>query len=154
MTFRITGLAPDAFRPLFTMSDDQLAARLARRVIADAKPGFPCRVSLTYAEPGESLVLVHHEHQPAATPFRASHAIYVRAARERFDRPDTVPETLRTSLVSLRGFDAEHMLVDADVVPGAELEAAIARAFADAKVAYLHAHYARPGCYAARIDRV
>jgi DNA segregation ATPase FtsK/SpoIIIE-like protein len=36
---------------------------------------------------------------------------------------------------------------------GKDIEAAIARLFADARAAYLHVHFASPGCYAARIDR-
>jgi hypothetical protein len=39
------------------------------------------------------------------------------------------------------------------VVDGRDLETAIARAFAQEDVAYLHVHYAGRGCYAARIDR-
>jgi type I restriction enzyme, R subunit len=42
---------------------------------------------------------------------------------------------------------------DADVVDGKEAEAAIERFFANPQVAYIQAHYARPGCYAARIER-
>jgi Protein of unknown function (DUF1203) len=156
--FRIQGLAPDEFRPLFDLSDQALAARNARRVIADARPGFPCRVSLAYAEVGETVLLVNHEHQAAATPFRSSYAIYVRAAAHaKVDRivraPDDVPEPLRISLLSLRGFSHDHMLAACDVVAGADLEAAVARLFADDAVAYVHAHYAKAGCYAARQDR-
>ncbi len=153
--FRITGLEPEPFRSLFALSADELVARDARLVTADTRPGYPCRVSLAYAEVGERLALLHYEHQPAATPFRASHAIYVReAARERFDRVGVVPEPLRVSLLSLRGFTAQHMLAHADVVEGGEVEGAIAGCFGREEVAYVHAHYARPGCYAARIDRV
>jgi hypothetical protein len=45
------------------------------------------------------------------------------------------------------------MLRDADVVEGAAAAPVIARMLANPGVAYLHAHYAKPGCYAARIDR-
>ena len=45
------------------------------------------------------------------------------------------------------------MMTDADLFEGADLAAGIERLFADPAVAYLHAHYARRGCYAARIDR-
>ena len=154
MTFRIAALPRDTFAPLFTLPDDALAARQARRVVAQAGGGYPCRVSLRDAEPGETLLLVHHEHQSADTPFRASHAIYVReSATEAHPVPGDVPDLFRSRLLSLRGFDAEGMMQDADVVDGRALEPAIAAMFAEPMVAYIHLHYAKPGCYAARVDR-
>ena len=44
-------------------------------------------------------------------------------------------------------------MLDADLVDGAVIEPVIERVFANPGVAYLHAHYAKRGCYAARIDR-
>ena len=154
MSFRITGLSPEPFQHLFALSDAELAARGAVRRIADCKPGFPCRISLTDPEPGQEVILTHFEHHPVASPFRASHAIYVRAGQERYDRMDTVPEQLRQRLLSLRAFDDEALLVDADVVDGPALETAIERLFANARTAYLHIHFAKAGCYAARVDRI
>jgi len=58
---------------------------------------------------------------------------------------------LRTRLLSLRAFDAHGMLVDADVVDGRALEPALDRLLADA--AYVHVHFAKPGCYAALVRR-
>ena len=111
-------------------------------------------VELRDVEPGESVLLVNFEHQPVDSPYRSSHAIYVReGANEPFDKVDHVPESMRTRLLSLRAFDARGMMLDADVVEGREIEAVIARLFADPCVDYIHAHNARRGCYAARIDR-
>jgi hypothetical protein len=45
------------------------------------------------------------------------------------------------------------MMVEREPVDGRELEAAIDRLFADPRAAYLHVHFAAPGCYAARVDR-
>jgi len=78
MSFRVSGLRAEPFTSLFGLDDEALARAGARRYIADAKPGFPCRVTLEDAEPGERVLLVHYVHQPADTPFHASHAIYVR----------------------------------------------------------------------------
>ena len=153
MSFRITGLSPEPFQPLFALSDADLAARGAVRRIADRRPGFPCRISLTDAEPGQEVILTHFEHHAVASPFRASHAIYVRRGEQRYDAVDQVAEQLRLRLLSVRAFDRAGMLVDADVVDGHELEAVIARLLGDPQADYLHVHYARPGCYAARIDR-
>jgi hypothetical protein len=155
MPFRITGLSPDPFRPLFGLSDPELAAKGVRRYVADSKPGFPDRVEMRDAEPGESVLLLNYTHQPADTPYRASYAIFViEGAKERYDRIDAVPTVMRSRTLSLRGFDKDNFLVAADLADGASLESAIERFFADSKVAYIHAHYAKPGCYAARIDRL
>lgn len=153
MHFRITGLAAEPFGELFSLSDEALAERRAMRVVADQPHGYPCRISLTDAEPGQSLILLHYEHQPADSPFRASHAIYIREGERQYDRVDEVPDQLRRRLLSVRSFDGRGMLRDADVVQGTALEPLIERLFADAQAAYLHIHMARPGCYAARVDR-
>jgi hypothetical protein len=39
------------------------------------------------------------------------------------------------------------------VVDGRQVEGSIERLLADPHAAYLHAHFAGPGCYAARIER-
>jgi len=153
MTFRILGLPAEPFTELFSLSDAQLAIRGAVRRIADARPGFPCRVSLTDAAPGEPVVLVHYEHHAVASPYRASHAIYVRAGETTFDAIDQIPEMLRTRLLSVRAFDGAGMMTGAEVVEGTALEAAIAALLGDPRASYLHLHFAKPGCYAARVER-
>jgi hypothetical protein len=154
MPFRIVALPAEPFAPLFALDDEALRARLARRVVADCTPGFPCRVSLIDAALGETLILVNHLHHDAATPFRASHGVYVREGAEpcRADVGE-VPVLLRSRTLSLRGFDAEGMLVAADLAEGCDLENAIATMFADAAVSAIHLHFAKPGCYAARVER-
>jgi hypothetical protein len=154
MDLRILGLDPAPFAPLFSLGRAELAARRALRIVADAMPGYPCRVSLEDAGPGEELMLVHYEHQSAHSPYRASHAIYVRrAARMRYDRVGEVPEQLRSRLLSLRAFDVHGMLVGAEIAEGTDLEPTARALLASPTTEYVHAHYARPGCYAARIER-
>ncbi|MDB5676333.1 MAG: hypothetical protein JWM65_3315 [Sphingomonas bacterium] len=152
--FVIRGLDPAPFAPLFALDDEALAALEARRVVATSKPGFPCRVSLEDAEPGETLILANFEHLPVASPFRSRHAVYVRAAAgDPAEYRDTLPAQFRTRMLSLRAFDEAGMMVDADLADGREAETMIERMLADPAVAYLHAHFAKPGCFAARIDR-
>jgi hypothetical protein len=153
MAFRITGLPADLFTNLFALPDRELAARHAVRRIADAKPGYPCRVSLTDAEPGQEVILVHFEHHAVASPFRASHAIYVRDGEKMYDAIDEVPEQLRLRLLSVRAFDEAGMMLGAEVIDGPQLERTVEQLFEDARAAYLHIHFARPGCYAARVVR-
>lgn len=154
MPFIVSALPAAPFQPLFGLSDAALATRGAMRRIVDAKPGFPCRVSLQDAEPGETVLLLNYEHQPADTPFRASHAIYVREGQAAAElSEDEIPTLFRHRMMSLRAFSDEGMMLAAEVAPGAELEVAVERLLATPQVAYLHAHYAAMGCYAARIDR-
>lgn len=154
MDFRITGLSPEPFQPLFGLSDAQLARRGALRRIVDRKPGYPDRVELRDPDLGESVLLVNYTHLAVSTPYRSSYAIYVlEGARSRYDRLNEVPEPFRSRVLSLRAFDAQDMLCDADIVQGAALESLIERLLSSPKTAYIHAHYAKFGCFAARIDR-
>ena len=154
MSFRITGLAPETFVPLFTMDDAALAEAGACRRFADAPRGYPCRVSLEDAAPGEELVLVNYEHQPAPTPYRSRHAIYVRRdAGSRFDRIDELPPVFRGRTLSLRAFDSTHMIVAASLASGDDAASAIESLLAFREANYIHVHFAAFGCFAARVDR-
>jgi hypothetical protein len=149
--FRIKGLPVEPFAPLFALSDEELAARGAVRRIADE--AYPCRISLTDARPGDELILTNYEHHAVASPYRMRFAIYVRKGEETFDAVDTVPGQLRTRMLAVRSFDADAMMVERELIDGKALEGAIERLFADPRAAYLHAHFAAPGCYAALIER-
>lgn len=154
MSYRILGLDPQPFLPLFGLSDAEQRARGALRQRVTEPHAAPDRIELRDAEPGETVLLLNHCYLDADNPYRGTHAIYVReGATQRFEAVDELPYALRRRLISLRAFDANHMMVDADVAEGALLEPLIERFFADPSVAYLHAHHARRGCYAARIER-
>lgn len=154
MPFVVTGLSPEPFAPLFDLDEAALSARGARRVVADSKPGFPCRVTLEDAEPGETLLLLNHEHQAVNSPYRARHAIYVRQVATTPARVENaMPPALKARLLAIRAYDAAGMMIDAEIVEGAEAPPLIERFLADPRTAYLHAHNARRGCFAARIDR-
>jgi hypothetical protein len=152
--FVIHGLDPAPFTGLYGLSDAALAERGVVRMAVDGKPGFPCRVTLEDAEVGESMLLLNHEHLPVESPYRQRHAIFVRdGATEAARFENEVPEQLAIRTLSLRAYDAEGMMTDAGLVEGSDLVSLIDRFFADPSVAYLHAHNARRGCFAARIDR-
>lgn len=154
MSFQIHALAYEPFEPLFSMTDAELAKVGAARMIADTKPGYPCRVSLVDAEVGEPLILLNFEHQSGDSPYRASHAIFVREhAKQAFPDVGTVPEVLRTRLISIRAFDARHYMVGSDVLEGSRLTGAIPAMLRDPTVANLHLHNAKPGCFAANVMR-
>ena len=153
MSYRITGLSAQPFAHLFGLSDAELARHGALRLTTGEGDRHPDRIELRLARPGEAVLLVNHEHQNADTPYRARHAIFVREhAETAFDGVGELPLMLR-SLMSLRAFDAGGMMVDADIAEGAAVEDLIERLLARNDVAYVHAHYARRGCYAALIRR-
>lgn len=155
MSYRITGLSAAPFKHLYGLTDAELRAAGVQRVVADAAPGFPDRIEMRDAEVGEKLLLLNHVCQSANTPYRASHAIFIReGAFETYDRVGEVPDVMRRRLLSLRAYDASGQMLDADVVEGHACEALIQRLFADPQVAYIHAHNAKRGCYAGRIDRL
>jgi len=154
MSFQIHALPPVQFETLFTLSDRELTKVRATRMIVDAKPGYPCRVSLADAEIGETIILVNFKHQTAESPYQATHAIFVREnAEQAFPDIGTVPEALETRLISIRAFDDKHYLVAADVVEGSRLSESIPAMLQDSGIAYLHLHNAKPGCFAARVTR-
>lgn len=155
MSFRISGLPAQTFSHLFVLSDKELAQRGAvRRIADDRDPGYPCRISLTDSQPGDELLLVNHKHHAVDSPYRMRFAIYIRRGEEQFDAVDTVPEQLRRRTLAVRSFDRSGMMNGYEIVEGHEVEDAIERLFADPRADYLHVHFAAPGCYAARVDRV
>jgi hypothetical protein len=154
MNFRIQGLDPHPFIPLYGRSDAALAELGVLRVQVDDPHGAPDRIELRDAEPGETVLLLNHEYLDVASPYRGRHAIYVReGATHAFDAVNTVPDCLRRRLLSLRAFDASGMMVDADVIEGSNIESLIERLLAHEEVRFIQAHHARRGCYAARIER-
>ena len=154
MAFRITGLAPEPFQSLFGLPDQDLASFGMKRYIVDSNPGFPDRIEMKDAELGQSVLLLNHVCQPAKTPYRASHAIFIREwATQAYDAVDQVPESMRIRLLSLRAFNDDGMMLDADVADGIAIEPVVTRMFANPEVSYIHVHNAKQGCYSGRIDR-
>lgn len=155
MDFQIKSLPAETYEDLFDLSNEDLAALRAKRMIVDANPGTPCRVSMTDAKVGETVILLNHSHLSVNSPFASTHAIFVRqGAAEAHFAINEVPDVLQTRLISLRCFDQNHMMIEADVVPGGKLVAPLALAFDNPNVAYVHLHYAKPGCFAASAKRV
>ena len=155
MSFQILGLPAQPFAPLFDLDAEGLAAIGARRMIAEAPNSAPCRVSLRDAEPGEELILFNHAHLPKLeTPYRASGPIFVRVGAEPAPpRRGEIPKVLDWRLLSARAYDAEGMMLDADVFEGADLAGRLTAWFANAAVDEVHIHSARRGCYLARAVR-
>ena len=151
MSFRIIGLPAENFDHLFALSDAELTAQGAVRRKAEGPA--PCRVSLTDAPIGDEVILTNYEHHAVDSPYRMRFAIYVRQGEETYDKVDEVPDQLRKRTLAARAFDADGMMVGFELVDGVKLEGAIDRLFGQPRTAYLHVHFAAPGCYAARVER-
>jgi hypothetical protein len=104
---------------------------------------------------GETALLVNYTHLDVPdSPYRSSHAIYVReGATAAYDAVDEIPEVLRRRLLSVRAFDGDAMIVDADVIEGDRLRDWIKASFDNAAVDFIDVHNAKPGCFAARVRR-
>ena len=152
MSFRIRGLSPAQFAPLLALGDAALAERSMRRVTIDAPHSAPCRVTLEDAAPGEQVLLLPFAHHMAHSPYRASGPIFVRGGGEPFDRIDELPPVFIGRLLSVRAYDAEGLMTDADVVDS-DPRSLFDKFFADPAVDYLHVHYARRGCYSCLVER-
>jgi hypothetical protein len=153
MTYVVKGIDPAPYRHLFGLSDEQLAKQgVVRMTVTD--PTFPCRVSLTDREIGESVLLLNHVSHDVANPYRASHAIFVtETEQEPGEYVDRVPPVFEPRVMSLRGFDANGMMEDAILTQPGEADAGIRKLFENPAIETIHAHNAGRGCFAAKIER-
>lgn len=154
MSFVIRGLDPAQFEGVIGAREAELAARGAVRRIAESKPGYPCRVTLEDADPGDSLILLNYESHRVATPYRSAYAIFVNEkAREAAVYRDEIPPVMRARPIALRHFSKEGMLIGASLALKGDSREAILAAFAKEEVEYIHAHNAAHGCFAAEVRR-
>ena len=146
--FRIVGLQRAKFEPLFTSNEKELAAKGARRMTVDTKPGFPCRIGLADAEIGETVILLPFVHHDVDSPYRASGPIFVRENANDVDLAvGEIPEVVSSRTMSVRAYDKNATMLDGSVAAGAKIKAHIEKLFANPKIAYLHLHNAGAGCY-------
>lgn len=152
MTYRISGLDPAPFLPLFTLDDAELARRSIVRMTVTDRPGFPCRVSLDDADVGKSVLLLNHA-TVISGPYAATHAIFVSEGAQRGVFTDAIPPALDRRVLSLRAFDRISMMVDAVLTEPGAADAAIRRLFDNPAIDTIHAHNATRGCFAAAVER-
>jgi hypothetical protein len=150
----VTGLSPEPFEKYFGMPEAELAEHNIKRYVVDQPSAYPNWIEMRHCALGQTVLLLNHFYRTADTPYRASHAIYVReGASNTYDATDQIPEVMLVRLLSVRGFSKNGMILDADVVEGQNLEPVIDRLFENQQIDYLHVHNAKRGCYSGRIDR-
>lgn len=154
MSFIIRGLDPKRFEHLVGAPDEVLKRHGVLRRTADAKPGFPCRIGLDDAAPGDTVLLLNYESHSAPTPYRSAYAIFINEkTRQAAVCENEIPPVMRSRPIALRHFSRDGHLVGASLALKGDSKEAIMAAFADDKVAYIHAHNAAHGCFAAEVRR-
>lgn len=153
MSYVVRGLDPAPYQPLFGLSDEDLEARGIVRMTVSRKPSFPCRITLEDRNVGETVLLLNHLSHDVANPYRASHAIFVGKADQAAEYVDRIPPAFETRMLSLRGFDADGMMVDALVTQPGEADAGIRKLLETPAIRIIHAHNAARGCFSAKIER-
>jgi hypothetical protein len=108
----------------------------------------PCRRCLRRAEPGEPLLLLGYDPFTVRSPYAGQGPVFV---HEHCGAPGTGYAQVRGSVLSVRAYDEHAMLLDAEVMPGEALGDRAAELL-DGEAAFLHVHFAGPGCFAFRVD--
>ena len=68
--------------------------------------------------------------------------------------PGAMTEQAAGRTLSIRAYDADAMMTDAAVLPGEQLAERAGALLDEDDVDFLHVHFAGPGCFAFRVDRV
>lgn len=153
-SFQVVALPDEQREKILSMSDEQLRAIGGRRITVDAKPGFPCRASLEDAEIGEQVVALSYEYHDVDSPYQSSGPIFVRESAETAQLAiNEIPEMLLARDQSLRAYDNQAMMIDADTATQENLAEKIRALFQNNAVSYLHVHNSKPGCFNCKIVR-
>lgn len=154
MGYKISGLQAGQFTHLFGQSESYLKRQGAVRNTVDSYPGYPDRISLRDIPAGENALLINHIYQPADTPYFGSHAIYIwEGCTEQGVYINELPEVMTSRILSLRAYDENHFLRQADLCEGKSAENLIGRFFNDPAISYIQIHNAKQGCYACLAER-
>lgn len=157
MSYQIQPLPAQHFAPLFKLTQAELQQQGIVRWVVDKATGFPCRLSLSDAQPGDIVLLLNYQHLPKPGPYQSSYAIYIsqRGLMAPFwPEQGTVPAMIARKMLSLRAFDAQQMLLDARVCPGTAADTQIRELFAQTDCDTVHIHAAAWGCYLAMARRL
>lgn len=155
MNFICKGLDHKQFEHLYGLTDTELKKNGVVGYISESKSGFPCRVTLKEVPPGERLLLLNYTHLDVDSPYRASHAIFVKdGGKTENCTINELPETVTNRPVSIRGYDNQHMMIDANAVGGFESKLCIQNMLKNKNVAYIQIHTAKQGCFLTNVERI
>lgn len=152
--FKIKPINHNEFSGFFELTNLELEKIGGIKMTADKFPGFPCRISLEDAEIGEEVILIPYNHHKTNSPYQASGPIFIRnrAITPTFEI-NQIPHMLKHRLLSLRGYDNNGIMKEATVIEGNIIKEQIIKTFENEKIAYIHIHNAKPGCYNCLVER-
>ncbi|WP_102797932.1 DUF1203 domain-containing protein [Bowmanella denitrificans] len=155
MTFQFTALDHQQFNHLYGLSDEALARQGVITEIAKTPNGYPCRVSLALPEPGERMLLLNYTHLDVDSPYRSSHAIYIRDGHPSgYFAPAHIPDMFNLKRVAVRALSTRHHIQAAELAQGQqELRLCIERLLDNPTTSYLHLHSPTHGCFLAKVTR-
>ncbi len=127
-----------------------------KRMTATNDSGFPCRVCLHYAKPGEEMLLGSYNLPKPQGLYWTPSPIFVHAEPcTPYEGADEIVDIVRhNALVSVRAYDADGMVLYdlGQVSDGTEVDAPLARALGDVRTSFVNIHTARPGCLLCRVE--
>ena len=118
--------------------------------------GAPCRHCLQNIAKGEAALLgSYHLSGPTGIYWTPSPIFLHEQDCPAYTGENELAPIIRTSLVSVRAYDANQMVLYdlGQVAEGPDADAPLARALADPRTSFINIHTAKPGCLLTRIER-
>lgn len=128
-----------------------VSAPVARCTVADGPS--PCRRCLRNAVAGDSLLLLPYNPFTVESPYAGEGPIFVHAdgCQPHGLARGELSEQVFGRVLSVRAYDDNAMMRSSEVLAGETL-ADRARELLEHGNAFLHVHFAGPGCFAFRVD--
>ncbi len=116
---------------------------------------LPCRRCLRNADVGDELALASYDPFTIDSPYAGDGPVFVHARGCEPFAPvaGAVSEQVDGRVLSVRAYDADAMMTEAAVLNGEQFRDRATALLDDPDVAFLHVHFAGPGCFAFRVDR-
>lgn len=154
MNYIVEGLSPEPFQHLFGMTDEALEQHNVKRCVCNKEHSFPDRVSMRDLDIGETALLLNHTSMDKETPYKASHAIFIKEELQSpYKAENEIPDVMYRRMLSLRAFDKDGMIIHAGLASGDDIEQTIKTMLLDPEVEHIDAHNAGRGCFSGRISR-
>ena len=122
-------------------------------VSADSPGSSPCRHCLSWAQPGERVILFPYAAIPSGHPYSETGPIFVHADEcQRYSATNKYPADFRNGRV-FRAYDAKYNIIDAEIVNGSEPEVVIESLFQNPDTAFVDVRSVTHGCFTFRVQR-
>jgi uncharacterized protein DUF1203 len=123
-------------------------------ITVDSPGSAPCRHCLSWAQPGERVILFPYAAIPSGHPYSETGPIFVHADRcQRYAATNEYPADFRNGRV-FRAYDANYNIIDAQIMNGSEPEVVIESLFQNPEIAFVDVRSVTHGCFTFRVLRV